>query len=146
MHSIIQCGLILGGKSQKGQAVRVPHIRERDVHQSRSGRSSIRSGQTQNRGVQKNNWRIQENTENGCSLKLNQRKGLQLYQTRPNAVIFLTLYLRLPRAVLTPNSHHGRQDPSNPDARTSADHQSERITKYEETRRTHLEETRRAKY
>ena len=31
---------------------------------------------------------------------------------------------RLPRAVLTPNLHHGRQDLSNPEARTSADHQS----------------------
>ena len=61
---------------------------------------------------------------------------------------------RLPRAALTPNLHHGRQDLSNPEARTSTDHQSKRSAKYEETRRTHLEEncsanldeTRRVKY
>ena len=39
-------------KSQKGQAVSVFHSREPDVRQSRSGRRSIRSGQTQNCGVQ----------------------------------------------------------------------------------------------
>ena len=50
---------------------------------------------------------------------------------------------RLPRAALTPNLPHGRQDISNPEAKTSVDHQSKRS---EETRRTHLEETRRAKY
>ena len=44
-----------------------------------------------------------------------------------------------------PNLHHGRQDLSNPEARTSAD-QSKRSAKYEETRRTHLEETFRTKY
>ena len=40
-------------KSQKGQAVRVLHSREPDVRQSGSRRSSIRSGQNQNRGVHK---------------------------------------------------------------------------------------------
>ena len=39
MHSIIQGGLILGGRS-----LSVFHSRETDVCQSRSGRSSIRSG------------------------------------------------------------------------------------------------------
>ena len=38
----------------KGQAVCVFHSREPDVRQARSGRSSIRSGQTQNRGVLSN--------------------------------------------------------------------------------------------
>ena len=42
---------------------------------------------------------------------------------------------RLPRAVLTPSLHHERQDLSNPEARTSSDHQSERSAKYEESRR-----------
>ena len=51
MHSIIQGGLIPGGKSLKRDSVF--HSREPDVRQSNSGRSSIRSGQTQNRGVQK---------------------------------------------------------------------------------------------
>ena len=51
---------------------------------------------------------------------------------------------RLPRAVLTPNLHHGRQDLV-PEARTSSDYQSERSAKYEETRRSRYEETRRGK-
>ena len=47
---------------------------------------------------------------------------------------------RLPRVVLiTPNSQYGRQDLSNPDVRTSADHQSERSAKYEETRRGNVD-------
>ena len=50
---------------------------------------------------------------------------------------------RLPRVVLTPNLQHGRQDTSNPQARKSADHQSEESVKYRETRRSLLEETRR---
>ena len=110
--------------------------------------------------------------------KLAQRKGLQFYQTRSHAIaLFNTLpatciekeiFLktgedsyskvfqspRLPRVVLTPKLQHGRQDPSNPEARTSADHQSEQSAKYEETRRSHLqnfrhkhlEENHRAKY
>ena len=50
---------------------------------------------------------------------------------------------RLPRTtVLTPNLHHGRQDLSNPKARTSADHQSKRNEGYEETRCAKFEETR----
>ena len=53
MH-FIQGGLIPVGKtSKKGQVVSVFHSREPDVRQSRSGRSSVRSGQTENYGVQK---------------------------------------------------------------------------------------------
>ena len=48
---------------------------------------------------------------------------------------------RLPRVVLTPNLHHGRQDLSDPDSRTSADHQSEQSAKYEETRHLRYKET-----
>ena len=51
MHSIIKSAR--RKKPQKGQAVRVFHSREPDVRQSRSGRSSIRPGQTKNRSVQK---------------------------------------------------------------------------------------------
>ena len=51
---------------------------------------------------------------------------------------------RLPRrTLLTPNLHRGRQDLSNPKARTSADHQSKRSARYKETRRARYEETRR---
>ena len=48
---------------------------------------------------------------------------------------------RLPRVVLTPNSQSGRQDPPNPDARKSTDHQSEQRL-YRETCRSLLEDTR----
>ena len=42
---------------------------------------------------------------------------------------------RLPqRAVLKPNLYHGRQDPSNFEARTSVDHQSKESEEYVETR------------
>ena len=114
--------------------------------------------------------RFHKNTDKWCNLKLALRKGLQFHQTRSHAIaLFNTLPAiciekvvfmktgevlhcrvfqspRLPRVILTPNLQHGRQDPSNPEARTSANHQSKRSAKHEETRRTHLEESRRAKY
>ena len=50
---------------------------------------------------------------------------------------------RLPRkAVLTPSLHHGRQDLSNLEARTSTDHQSKQSEEYGETRCVEFEETR----
>ena len=50
---------------------------------------------------------------------------------------------RLPRkAVLKPNLHHGRQDRSNLEARTSVDHQSKESEEYGETRSEEFEETR----
>ena len=67
------------------------HSREPDVRKSRSGRSSVRSGQTQNRGVHKY-LRIHQNTVYWCNLKLAKEKGLQFYQTRSHAIaIFNTL-------------------------------------------------------
>ena len=45
-------------------------------------------------------------------------------------------------AALTPNLHHGRQDLSNLEARTSADHQSKGSEKCGETRSKEFEETR----
>ena len=84
--------------------------------------------------VYKNTWTIHQHTWYWCNLKLAQRKGLQFYQTRSNAIIFYNtltaiciekvenmksgeeLYNkvyqspRLPRrAALEPNLHHGRQ-------------------------------------
>ena len=47
---------------------------------------------------------------------------------------------RLPHVVLTPNSQDGRQDLSNPEARTSSDHQGERSAKYEELVAPHIHE------
>ena len=49
---------------------------------------------------------------------------------------------RLPRAVLTPNLHHGRPIPPGPDARKSTDHQREQSV-YRKTCRSLLEDTRR---
>ena len=50
---------------------------------------------------------------------------------------------RLPRkAVLKPNLHHGRQDSSNLEARTSVDHQRKESEEYGETRSEEFEETR----
>ena len=48
---------------------------------------------------------------------------------------------RSPRVVLTPNLHHGRQDLSNLEARTSTDHQSEQCEEYGETCCVEFEET-----
>ena len=58
--------------------------------------------------------------------------------------IFCKVYRspRLPRVVLTPNSQHGRQDPHDPDARKSTDHQSDKRP-YPETCRSVLGDTRR---
>ena len=113
--------------------------------------------------VYKNKWRIHQNTEKVVQFETRQRKGLQFYRRRSNAItLFNTvpaiciekvahmkigeeLYCkvhqspRLPRAALTPNLHHGCQDLSNPEARTSADHQSERSAKHEETRRGNVD-------
>ena len=47
------------------------------------------------------------------------------------------------RVVLTPKSLYGRQDPLDPEARKSTDHQSEQSVKYRETCRSLLEDTRR---
>ena len=82
MHSIIQGGLILGGRSLKRdwQSVFL-HSREPNVRQARSGRSSTRPGQTQNYGVQKILGEFTKKTVYWCNLKLAQRRGLQFYQT-----------------------------------------------------------------
>ena len=154
-------------KSRKGQAVSVFHSREPDVRQSRSGRSSIRSGQNPELLCTRIFGEFTKIELSWCNLKLPQTKGLRFYQTRSHAIaLFNTLlaiciekvvYMktgedlyckvhqspRLPRVVLTPNLRCGRQDLSNPEARTSSDHKSERSGKYEKTRRSRYEEARR---
>ena len=87
MHSIIQGGLISGGKrSQEGQAVIVFHSREHDVPQSRSGSS--------NRGIQKY-LESSPKYRYWCNLKLAQRKRLQFFQTRSHAIALLTTQLSI---------------------------------------------------
>ena len=96
--------------------------------------------------VYKNTWKFHQHTEYRCNLRLAQRRGLQFYQTRSHAMaLFNTLPAiciekavfmktgkdlyckvyqspRLPRVILTPNLQHGRQDPSNPEARNGPNH------------------------
>ena len=112
--------------------------------------------------VYNNTWRALQSTFHWCNLKLAQRKGLEFYQTRSHAIALFNsltamciekvvymktgeeLYCtvsqsqRLPRVVLTSNSRHGRQNPLNPDARKSTDHQSERRL-YRETCRGNVD-------
>ena len=117
--------------------------------------------------VYRNTWRTQQISVYWCYLRVTQRKGMQLHQTRSNAITLFTLHVqhvlrkmvymktgeelyskvnespRLPRTtVLSPNLHHGRQDLSDPKARTSADHRSKRSEGHEETRSAKFEETR----
>ena len=104
--------------------------------------------------VYKKHWKIFQNTVYWCNLKVAQKKGLQFYPTRSNAIILYNtlpaiLYTksgeglynkvyqspRLPqRAVLKPNLYHGRQDSSKFEARTSVDHQSKESEEYGEHR------------
>ena len=145
-HSIIQFGLIPGGKDVKiGRHVVfftgvnpmfMGHYREQEYDM------------TQPRiAVHKHDWKVHQNTENCCNLRVAQSKGLQCYQTRSNAII---LYNTLPamciekvvirksgeelyskmyqspmtpqRIVLKPNLNYERQDTTSSDARTSVDH------------------------
>ena len=140
MHSIIQGGLIPGGRSLKRDRHSVfftamnPIYANEDLEEVQY--DLVKAGIE----VYKNTWRIYQNTVCWCNLKLAQN-GLQFYQTRSHATaLFNTLlatciekvvYMktgedlyckvhqspRLPRVVLTPNFQHGRQDPSNLEAR-----------------------------
>ena len=115
--------------------------------------------------VYKNTWKIHQTTVYWCHLKVAQKKGLQFYQTRSDAIVLYNTSLaiciekvvhmkseeelhnkvyqspRLPRkAVLKPNLHHGRQDRSHLEARTSVDQQSKESGEYGETRSDEFEE------
>ena len=99
--------------------------------------------------VCKNKWKVHQNTENWCNLKVAQSEGLQFYQTRSNAIILYNTLpvvciekvvnmrsgeesyskmcqsLELPqRIVLKANLNYGRQDTTNFEARASVDHLS----------------------
>ena len=158
LYSIIQSGLIPGGKSvRKEMHAGVLHSRESmfiDQH------TEVEYDLTNPRiPVYKKHWISHQNTVYWCNLKVAQKKGLQFYQIRSNAIILHNTLLamciekvenmksgeelhnkvcqapRLPRkAVLTPNLHHGRQELSNLEARTSTDHQSKQSEMYGETR------------
>ena len=131
---------------------------------SRSGRSPIRSGQTQNRSVQK----YVDNSPKYSILVQFEARSKKRIAVLSNSIAcnrsqYTTCDLcekvvyvktgeelhckvhqspRLPRVVLTPNSQHGRQDPPNTDETKSADHQSEQSV-YRETCRSLLKDSRR---
>ena len=162
MHSVIQGGLIPGRRSLKRDRQSVFFTAVNPMYASQDLEELQYDLDKPSITVYKNTWRVHQHTENWCNLKLAQRKGLQFYQTRSHAialfntrraiciekVVFMKtgeeLYgkvhqsPRLPRVVLTPNLQHGRQDPSNLEARKSTDHQSEQSVKYRETCRSHV--------
>ena len=91
-HSIIQSGLIPGGKEFKKGSMRVfftavnpmfiDHCRERDYDVTKPRIA-----------VYKHNWKIHQNTVYWLNVRVAQSKGLQFYQTWSNAII---LYNTLP--------------------------------------------------
>ena len=145
-HSVIQSALIPGGKNVKEgmhavfftavNPMYIDHYRERE-HDVTKPRIA----------VYKHNWKIHQNIMYWCILRVAQRRGLQLYQTRPDAIILdhtlsavciEKVVIRksgeeMPsktyqsstvpkRIVLKPNLHYERQDTTSFDARTSFDH------------------------
>ena len=157
LHSVVQSGLIPGGKdAKKGRhAVFFTAVNPMFVDQHKEFR--VRPDEFQNCSVQ-NHWRVHQSTVFCCNLRVAQNKGLQFYQTRSSATVIYdalsamrterVVYMksgeelnnkvyqspRVPRkAVLMPILHHGRQDLPNLDARTSVVHQSQESEEYGET-------------
>ena len=89
-HSIIQSGLIPGGKDvKKGRhavfftavnPMYIDHCREKDFDVTKPRIA-----------VYKHNWKAHQNTMYWCNLRVVQSKGLQFFQTRSSST---TLYLR----------------------------------------------------
>ena len=165
LHTILQCGLIPGGKSlKKGRRAVFFTALNPMCDQHEEVGYDLNNPRI---AVYKNTWKIHQNTVLWCTLKVAQKKGLQFHHTRSDAIVLYNASLaiciekvvykksgeelrnkvdqspRLPRkAVLKPNLHHGRQDRSNLEARTSVDHQSKESEENGETRSEELEETR----
>ena len=95
MHSIIQGGLIPGGRGLKRDRQSVfftavnPMYANQDLEKVQFDLGKPRIA------VFKNTWRAHQNTAYWCNLKLAQRKGLQFYQTRSHAIALSTDYLRI---------------------------------------------------
>ena len=168
MHSIIQGGLIPGRKSQEGQAVSVFHSRQPDVRQSKSRRSSIRSRQTQNHGVLKY---LESSPKYSILVRSEPRSNERIavlsnpiarnrssQQTTCDLRKWYTWRLEGIHTAkyINPQGYYSRQiqDPPDPEARKSTDHDSEQSVQYrktcrsllEDTRRKHPEESQRGKY
>ena len=131
MHSIIQGGLIPGGRSLKRDRQSVfftavnPMYANQDLEEVQYDLVKPRNT------VYKNTSRVHQDTVSWCKLKLAQSKGLQFYQTRSHAIALVNtlpatciekvvcmkvgedLYCkvrqspRLPRVALTPNPQNG---------------------------------------
>ena len=93
MHSIIQDGLLPGGKSLKRDKQSVSFTAVNPMH-AREDLEEVQYDLDQPRfAVYKNTWKIHQNTVYWCNLKLAQRKGLEFYQTRSHAI---ALFNKLP--------------------------------------------------
>ena len=94
MHSIIQGGLIPGGKSLKRDRQSMFFTAVNPMYANQDPEEVQYYLDKSRIAVYKNNWIIHQNTVYWCSLKLAQRKGLQFYQTRSHAIaLFNTHYL-----------------------------------------------------
>ena len=94
LHSIIQSGLIPGGQSLKKDkhAVCFTTVNPMSVDQHEEVDYDLKKPRI---AVYKNTWKNYQHTENWCNLKVAQKKGLQFYQTRSNAVILYNTLLAI---------------------------------------------------
>ena len=152
LHSIIQGGLIPGGKVSRGTGSQCFFTAVNPMYPNQDLEEVQYDLDKRGTAVYKNTWIIHQNTVYWCKLKLTQRKGLQFYQTPLFSTHYLRFVLRkwymktgedlcckahqspwLPRVVFTPNLQYGRQDPPDPEARKSTDHHSEQSVQCRET-------------
>ena len=80
MHSIIQAGLIPGGKKKKGrQTVFFAVVDPMSAHLHRQRDYDVTKPRI---AVYKQNWRIHQNTAYWANLRVAQKKGLTFYQNK----------------------------------------------------------------
>ena len=86
MHSIIQSGLIPGGKDiKKGrQTVFFTAVNPMHTHLHKQRNYDVTKPRV---AVYKQNWKRHQKTVYWCKLRVAQKKGLTFYQTRSNAII-----------------------------------------------------------
>ena len=91
-HSIVQSGLILGGKDVEigRHAVFFTGLNPMFMGPYREQEYDMTGPRI---AVYKHDWKVHQNTVYWCNLRVDQRKGLQFYQMRSNAII---LYNTLP--------------------------------------------------
>ena len=92
MHSIIQCGLIPGGKSLKRDRHSVFFTAVNPMYTYQHQEEAQYDLDKPRTAVYKSTSRIQQNSVYWCNLTVTQRKGLQFSQTRSNTItLFNTL-------------------------------------------------------